>query len=156
MDENRCDTCRGHDSLQAQFNELKHKFESDRDEYRPIISNVQRDVGAVRRKFEDTTLLLTQQNVLMEKFSNMDKELTDSFNRVHKEIDKIESMQNTGGCTPLKEMAQSRGLVNERIKVGNNRITNIESNIKWVTRSIIGLVITAVIGLLVNVQGMAG
>ena len=154
MEDGRNTPCVGHESLQAQFNELKHKFETDRDEYRPIIANVQRDMGAVRRKFEDTTLLLTQQNVLMEKFSHMDKELTDSFNRVHKEIDKIESIQSADGCAPLKELAQSKGLFDERIKVGNKRIADIESNIKWVVRSIIGLVLTAAVGLILNTQGV--
>ena len=96
-------------------------------------------VGSTNRKLEDVISVIGRQNVLMEKFSNLEVNLKESFSRIHSKITDIESVQNKEGCPQLTR-------TNEKIEESNSRIRNLEDSQKWVIRTIFGAILTGIIG----------
>lgn len=54
-------------------------------------------------------------------------------------------LENMSGANDLK-----LATIDERIKVANNRISDLEDTIKWIWRAISGALISAIIALLIN------
>jgi len=80
-------------------------------------------VGATNRKLEDIIDVISTQNVLIEKFTNLETNLKESFNRVHNKIRVVEDKQNSNGCPVLNIEA-------EKIRVANKRIGDLEEEVK--------------------------
>lgn len=57
------------------------------------IEHIAGAVGSTNRKLEDIIDVISKQNILMEKFSNLEANLKESFGRVHEKIRKIETNQ---------------------------------------------------------------
>jgi chaperonin cofactor prefoldin len=135
------------------------------------VDTLANNIQASSRKMEDFTTMLSQQNLLMEKFANMDKELGDSFKRVHDRVDKIENIQDDKGCVALLNHHGHVELLAEKIIVANKRIDkleqrktcpieahlnslkgtterveNLEDSLKWITRLTIGGLVSGAIG----------
>ena len=146
-----------HDVLVDKMNEHDRKldkFEMGMEHLADSLITLSNNVGATVRKMEDLAILVSQQNVLMEKFANldgklsgMDDELRASFVRMYKRIESVEAQQNTDGCSALKQLAVSKDLYDEKLKVCNNRINDLESSQKWLVRSIIGVVLLSILKL---------
>ena len=105
------------------------------------IESLASGVGSTNRKLEDIIDVISTQNVLIEKFTNLEINIKESFDRVHDKIRVIEARQNDKGCPVVRLEA-------EDVKVANKRIEALESANKWVVRTIITIVITAVLGLI--------
>jgi len=61
------------------------------------------DVRDTIKKLEEISVYLTKQSALEQKVSTMDKELLDSFKRVHKRIDYIDLIQkDVSGCNSVR------------------------------------------------------
>lgn len=105
------------------------------------IESLASGIGSTNKKLEDILDVMSTQNVLIEKFTNLEANIKESFDRVHEEHRKTESHQNETGCPMLKLEA-------ERLKVANKRLEALENTNKWIVRTILTLIITAVLGLL--------
>ena len=54
-------------------------------------------------KIESMLEIMAKQNILIERMNNLDGNLRESFSRVHKRLDKLETIQSSSdGCTALK------------------------------------------------------
>lgn len=96
-------------------------------------------VGITNRKLDDVIEVMGQQNILMEKFHNLEENLKESFGRVHKRTQKIEDICNNEGCSALK-------LSNKDIKSLEKRLTKSESNATWFIRIVFGFIVIGVLG----------
>jgi DNA repair ATPase RecN len=109
------------------------------------IESLANGVASTNRKLEDILDVISAQNVLIEKFTNLETNIKESFDRVHEKYRKMEANQNETGCPVLKIEA-------ERLKVANKRIEAIENTIKWIVRTIMTIVIAGIMGLLWKVE----
>ena len=101
-----------------------------------------KSINHLTQKMEILTNVIHQQNTIMEKFASLDDTLKESFSRVHKRIDKIEENQNTDGCMALNRTGRDISVLEEKTKVANNRINDIEKNLSRVA----WIVLVAIIG----------
>jgi len=63
------------------------------------IESLAKSVLSTNRKLDDMIDVIGKQNLLFEKFTNLEDNLRDSFSRVHKRIGDIENTQNSKeGC----------------------------------------------------------
>lgn len=100
------------------------------------IEHIAGTMGATNRKLEDVLDVISQQNILMERFSNLESNLKESFDRVHEKVRNIEKKQNEDGC-PL-------------LLVANKRIAKLESNQSRIAWTVITVVLLAVLGTVVT------
>lgn len=96
-------------------------------------------VGTTTKKLDDVIDVITKQNILMEKFHNLEENLKESFDRVHDKVRRIEEAQSGEGCTALKVNAQADEGRDARLK-------KLEASQTWVVRVIIGGLISGMIG----------
>ena len=96
------------------------------------IEHVAGAVGSTNRKLEDILSVISQQNILMEKFANMETNLKESFNRVYGKIRDLEVIQNGNGCNALKDVEK--------------RVNTLESNQSRIAWTVLTAVILAVLG----------
>ena len=72
---------------------------------------------------------LSEQNVLIERMNNMDKDLNESFNRVYGRLDKIESAKDGDGCNALKAQNSAITDVNLRLRRIDTKVESVESEL---------------------------
>ena len=99
------------------------------------IEHIAGAVGSTNRKLEDIIDVISKQNLLMEKFSNLETNLKEGFHRVHEEIRDIEDTHTKTGC----------GFV---IAV-NDKVKKLESNQNRVVWTILTIVIGSVMSLII-------
>ena len=99
------------------------------------IEHIAGAVGSTNRKLEDIIDVISKQNILMEKFSNLEANLKESFGRVHDKIRILETSHNGDGCGALKDTAK--------------RVDKLESNQSRVVWTILTVVILAVLGTII-------
>lgn len=105
------------------------------------IENLAGVVGDTASKLDDVIAVITQQNVLMERFNNLEVNLKESFNRVHAKARKLEDTQNGEGCIALKVLTTANEGRDARLK-------KLEATQTWLGRLIVGGLITGMIGTL--------
>lgn len=105
------------------------------------IENLAGVVGAIVSKLDNVIDVITQQNVLMERFNNLEGNLKESFDRIHTKVRKLEDNQNGAGCTALKVLSTANEGRDARLK-------KLESTQTWIGRLVIGALITGMIGTL--------
>ena len=66
------------------------------------IEDLAATAGATNVKLDKVVEAMSTHNVLVERFNNMDRMLTDSFQRRDDRLKHLESVQQTTGCAPLK------------------------------------------------------
>lgn len=98
------------------------------------IEHIAGAVGTTNRKLEDVIEVISKQNVLMEKLSNLEINSKESFDRVHDELREIKTKQNDTGC-PL-------------LLVANKRILKLETNQNRIAWTVITSVLLGVLGML--------
>lgn len=119
-----------------EYRDLVLQHDKHIDKLADSIEHIAGAVGTTNRKIEDVLSVISQQNVLMEKFANMETNLKESFNRVHAKIRDIELKQNETGC-PL-------------LVVANKRIAKLEANQSRIAWTVITVVLLAVMGTVVT------
>ena len=95
------------------------------------VEHIATAVGSTNRKLEDIIDVISKQNILMEKFSNLETNLKESFSRVHEKIRILETTQNGSGCTNLKDTAK--------------RVDKLEINQARVVWTVLTVVILAIV-----------
>ena len=66
------------------------------------IESLAKGVSSTNRKLDDMIDVISKQNILFEKFTNLEENLKESFGRVHKRIEIIEATQNSkDGCQAI-------------------------------------------------------
>ena len=95
------------------------------------IENLATAVGASASKLDDLLDIMHTQNLLTERMENMDKNLQESFTRVHNKIRDMEKNQNSEGCSVLKGALTHQNDLEDRIK-------SIESTVTWSIRGMLG------------------
>jgi len=91
-------------------------------------------VGTQIKKMEDILEELSAQNVLAEKFANMNRELKETFTRLYSRVEKIENSQDIDGCPVLKIEIQKVIALEKRMKtveVESKKILN-PTILKWI------------------------
>ena len=97
------------------------------------IEHIAGAVGSTNRKLEDIIDVISKQNILMERFSNLETNLKESFSRVHEKIRNLEIVQGGGdGCGALKNTTK--------------RVDKLESNQSKVVWTVMSVVLLAVLG----------
>ena len=96
------------------------------------IEHIAGEVSSTNRKLEDIIDVISKQNILMERFSNLETNLKESFNRVHEKIRDLEVVQGGDGCGALKNTTK--------------RVDKLESNQSKVVWTVMSVVLLAVLG----------
>lgn len=105
------------------------------------VERVSESVNATTRKLDDVIDVINTQNVLMEKYSNLEVNIKESFDRVYERIRAIERTHNDNGCPALQLSVQ-------KTKTNEVRIKKLEASLSWVVKIVIGTLISGLIGLL--------
>ena len=90
------------------------------------------EVGSTNKKLSDIIDVIGKQNILMEKFTNLETNMKENFHIVHGKIRDIEQSRNSTGCSALK-------LSNIREEGVDARLKKVESGISkllWMVVSI--------------------
>jgi hypothetical protein len=90
------------------------------------------EVGSTNRKLSDIIDVIGKQNILMEKFTNLETNMKENLNVVHGKIRDIEQSRNSSGCSALK-------LANIREEGVDLRLSKVEGGISkliWMVVSI--------------------
>jgi len=119
--------------------ELVTKHDKHIDSMAQSIEHLAGAVGTTNKKLEDVIEVMGKQNVLMEKFANLEDNLKESFGRVHEKIEKIEIVHSGDGCSALK-------LSNKDIKSLEKRVTKQENNTTWIVRLFVGFIVLGLLG----------
>ena len=127
------------------------KFEMGIEHLTESLTTLSNNVGTSNRKMEDFTAVISQQNLLMERYSSLDIELKESFSRVYGRIEHLEGEHNTNGCSALKQQVAMRGQYDERHKVINHRLDDLENSQKWLIRTIGVMLLAGVAKVVFNV-----
>ena len=99
------------------------------------IEHIAGAVGATNRKLEDIIDVISKQNILMERFSNLETNLKESFNRVHEKIRALEIIQGGDGCGAIKNTTK--------------RVDKLEGNQSRVVWTVVTAILLAVLGTVV-------
>ena len=100
------------------------------------IESLANNVGATNGKLDDVIDVITQQNVLVERMNNLDTNVAESFNRAWGRFEKLEDMASHDGCEVAKKLHQDKELFNEKLKVSNKRVKDLEDDVKDTTDKI--------------------
>jgi len=101
------------------------KLNSDMKHLVETVQSLAEITGTNNRKMEDIATLISSNTLLMEKYSNLDINLKESFTRVHKRLDKVENREDTIAVN-YENYGNSLARITEQIKVANNRISDLE------------------------------
>lgn len=127
----------------AQLAELVIKHDKHIDSVTQSVKQLTDAVSVTNRKLEDVVGVIIQQNLLMEKFTNLEENLKESFSRVHTRTKDIEDLCNGEGCPALK-------LSKKDVKSLEKRVTRLESIPTWITKTIAVFLILGVLGAVVS------
>ena len=125
---------------------LKHdtaiqKFAQSIEHLAQAQSDTSREIKETGRRLEEITKYLAKQQVFSSKLEAMDRELVDSFKRVHKRIDDIETTQRSdAGCSSVKlinrDVAALTKEVNRLVGIVEEHRLNLERLDRAQARSI--------------------
>ena len=97
------------------------------------IASLATHVGTTNKKLDDVIDVITHQNVLVERMNNLDANVSESFTRAWDRLGKLETSSDTTGCAPAKALVKEKEVVAEKLKVVNNRLHNVEVDVKEVS-----------------------
>jgi len=122
----------------------------DIDKLAMSVEHLAKSLESNNGQLSEMLVVMNKQNALSErvdeKISNMQADIRTSFAKVWKNVHDLEDVQSKGICTGLKVYEEKLGTANKRIK-------SLEDSLKWVTRSVIGAVVMAVMGLVIISKG---
>lgn len=102
------------------------------------IEHIAGAVGSTNRKLEDIIDVISKQNLLMEKFSNLESNSKEAFSRIRDEFKEIEDTHKNTGCSFVIGVERRVGKLETTI-----------SRVMWI-------VITAVIGSIMSLVLIKG
>ena len=119
--------------------DLVNKHDKHIDSMAQSIEHLAGAVGTTNKKLDDVIEVMATQNILMERLSNLEENLKESFTRVHKRTGAIETVHNTEGCPALK-MSQ------KDIEGLTKRLDKSDSNLTWLIRLLVGFLVLGLLG----------
>ena len=132
--------------IEESIRDLVIKHDTHIDTLANSIEQLAIGVGATNTKLESVIEMMTKQNVIEAKVDNIDKEAKEAFDRVYDSIRDLKLSNEGSGCKTAQQLEKGGELYDEKIKVANNRIANLETETKrimspiWI-RSIVGVLI---------------
>lgn len=88
------------------------------------------NIGMTNRKLDDVVEVITTQTVLIERFNNLDKDLKESFDRVHRKVEIISDVQHsTDGCTALQVSTQKMKDVQRSVDKNTDNIEDMQNEL---------------------------
>lgn len=126
-----------------EYRDLVNKHDKHIDIMATSIEHLASAVGTTNSKLETVIEVIGKQNLLAEKFMNLESNLKESFARVHSKIKDLEDTQKGVGCTPVV-------LISEKVIVANKRIADLEDALKWIVRLMMGTVVVSILGLVLH------
>ena len=99
------------------------------------------------QKLEQIAESMGKQELILEKLANLEINSKDSVNRLHKRIDKTEN-QAESNRTKIDAVDITVTSLDANIKSNQRRIGSLDNTVIWIARSIIGTLITGLMGLL--------
>lgn len=111
------------------------------------------------KKITEIAKSLNKQEVILEKLANLEINSKDSINRVHKRIYELEKKVNeyhqwgnSDGCPAVRVLKEKEHTADTRleanIKSNQKRIDRLDNTVTWIARTIIGTLVTGLIGLI--------
>lgn len=97
------------------------------------ISILADSVGSTNSKLDNVIDVITQQNVLVERMNNMDHNVVESFNRAWVRIDKLEKIASNDGCEAAKLLQKDKLMIEDKLKVTNSRVADLEADTKGIS-----------------------
>ena len=88
-----------------------------------------------------------KQELILEKLANLEVNSKDSINRLHKRIDKTEG-QAESNRAKIDAIDITVTSLDANIKSNQRRLGSLDNTVVWIARSIIGTLITGLMGLL--------
>jgi len=100
-----------------------------------------------------------KQELILEKLTNLEGNTKESINRVHSRIDGLEKevvsykdKGEDGGCSALKLLKEQEHTkdveLQDNVKSNQHRIDKLDGTLTWITRLIIGALVTGLMSLL--------
>ena len=99
------------------------------------------------QKLEQIAESMGKQELILEKLANLEINSKDSVNRLHKRIDKTEN-QAESNRAKIDAIDITVTSLDANIKSNQRRIGSLDNTVIWIARSIIGTLITGLMGLL--------
>ena len=99
------------------------------------------------QKLEQIAESMGKQELILEKLANLEINSKDSVNRLHKRIDKTEN-QAESNRAKIDAVDITVTSLDANIKSNQRRIGSLDNTVIWIARSIIGTLITGLMGLL--------
>ena len=111
------------------------------------ISNLSTSMESSNQKLDTVIDALTHQNVIIERMNNMDVNISESFNRAWKRLDKLEDIDKNDGCEAAKLLKKDTEAIVDKVRFSSKRITALET-VNGLTDSISAGTVKWVAGLL--------
>jgi len=98
-------------------------------------------MGETNKKLDGIIDVISTQNVLIERFNNLEENLKESFGRVHGKIQVLEEAHSTTGCAKMSSVEMSIKSVGRSLDDVRNQVKIVEehqensvssSTVKWV------------------------
>ena len=105
------------------------------------IEHLAQEVGSTNRNLSEIIDVIGKQNILMEKFTNLDNAMKENFHTVHDKIRSLEATHVGSGCTAMK-------IATKADEDTTKRLTSLESSLTWIVRLIIGGLVSGALGTL--------
>ena len=136
-----------------EYRDLVIKHDKHIDKVADSVEHLAKAVGSTNRKLDDVIEVINKQNVLMERVSNMEINLKESFSRVHARLDLLENTHVGSGCSAMRLAIKNEDVIKEDLvqleKETKHKFDKIDSNLTWIVRLIIGGLVSGAIGTLV-------
>jgi chromosome segregation ATPase len=98
------------------------------------------------QKLDRMIEIMGKQEVLLEKFANLEANSKGSFERLHRRIDHVESNQKTG-CPAMSHKVSEFEVLKNEVVTTKKEINDLKEAKTWLTRTVIGSIITAIGGM---------
>ena len=90
------------------------------------IVSLSTSMDSSNQKLDTVIDALTHQNVIVERMNNMDINIAESFNRAWHRLGKLEDTAANSGCEASKILRKDQSVSDEKAKVANKRINDLE------------------------------
>ena len=96
-----------------EYRDLVIKHDKHIDKVADSVEHLAKAVGSTNRKLDDVIEVINKQNVLMERVSNMEINLKESFSRVHARLDLLENTHVGSGCSAMRLAIKNEDVIKE-------------------------------------------
>lgn len=136
-----------------EYRDLVLKHDKHIEKVADSVEHLAAAVGSTNRKLEDIIDVIGRQNLLMEKFANLEVNLKESFQRIYTRLETLEGTHSGLGCSALRLANKAEETMKEEMEHleedTRRKFNKIDNNLTWIVRLIIGGLVSGAIGTLV-------